>query len=349
MPNLKITFPADGELVNHSHGTMDASGALVISVQGMTSAGRTVSLNGNSVQADEHGVFSIPLAVRNVMNEFPVTDGQETVVLRFVYDPDTKKRYNFFIDDNVFFLTELVRKRHKSIFDSFYLDFLRSLHRKYGFKVTLNTFFHNAHDPENFTTGELDTRYKAEFEDNSDWLRLAFHSYSEYPDAPYRDAYPEKLPEHHRLVTSEIKRYAGEKTLIEPVLMHWFDISNDASRKYIAEQGMNCFALSAERWRTVDRSAGHHLLARYHYKFGQMELPLLFMVNLFPEKELLAMLESAYAEKGRDFILCGTHEQYSYPFYFNYIPEHFQRFESVVRSLTDHGYECVYFTETLLK
>lgn len=349
MSQLKICFPADGELVSRSRCTSCADGALIVNVEGKAAPGSTVTLGNESAAAAADGSFRIPFRTKSVFNDETVTAGSESARLRFVCDFDARKRYNFFIDDNVFFLTELVRKRHRSIFDSFYLDFLRSLHRKYGFKVTLNTFFHNAHDPENFTTAELDTRYKAEFEDNADWLRLAFHAYSEFPDNPYGAAYPEKLPEHHRLVTSEIRRYAGEKTLIEPVLMHFYAIADDASRKYIADAGMSCFTQPESYWRDGEQKLGRRMTAKYNYRFSQLELQLLFMVNLFPEKELLAKLEAAYAEPGRDFILCGTHEQYSYPFYSNYIPEHFQRCEAVVRSLAEHGYESVYFTETLLK
>ncbi len=347
---MKITYPADGELLNNTSGTLE-NGTLTIQISGTTAPGNTVRLDSESVTAGPDGSFSISCrGIREIFNEVTVSDGTAAEQVRFVYDSDDRKRYNFFIDDNIFFLTDLVRGNCKSIFESFYLDFLRKLHREYGFKVTLNMFYGNSHDTEkNFTTSDLDDRYKTEFEDNSDWLKLAFHAYAEFPDAPYCKAYPEKLPEHHKLVTDEIKRYAGGKTLIEPVLMHFYEITCDASRKYTAQQGMNCFTKPEKHWNALDAQLGRHIQAQYNYHFGQLEIPLLFMVNLFPEDQLLAKLDAAYSEKGRNFLLLGTHEQYSYPRYFNYIPEHFQRMESVVRSLTDHGYEPVYFTETLLK
>lgn len=349
--NLQITFPLEGELVNHADGAMTSSANLAIQILGKTAPGCTVTLNGNqaSATAAPDGSFSLPCSVKKIFNEIRVSASGTEITRRFVYDPDIRKRYNFFIDDNVFFLTELVRKNRKSIFDSFYIAFLRSLHEKYDFKVTLNTFYCNSHDPDHFTTSELPDCYKSEFEENADWLKLAFHAYAEFPDNPYGAAYPEKLPEHHKLLTGEIRRYAGEKSLIEPVLMHWYEIASDASRTYISQQGMNCFALPEEHWTKLAGKYGRNLRAQYNYQFNQLEIPLLFMVNLHEEKILLEKLEHAYAEPGRDFLLTGTHEQYSYPAYFNYIPEHFQRMEAVVKSLHEHGYECVYFTESLLK
>ena len=49
------------------------------------------------------------------------------------------------------------------------------------------------------------------------------------------------------------------------------------------------------------------------------------------------------------FLLVGDHEQYAYPFYSNYQPDHLERMETMIRSLAEHGYESTYFTETLLK
>lgn len=340
MDQLVITAPIEGELVI-SKETF---------ISGKTLPGRTVALaNGASAVAAADGSFSIPITVNSAFNTVTVSDGVNTVTRRFVCDLDPRKRYNFFIDDNVFFLMELVRRQHKSIFDSFWLANLRKLHRDYGMKVTLNTFFHNAHDKENFTTAELDDRYKGEFADNADWLRLAFHAYSEFPDAPYSRAYPEKLPEHHKLQKAEIIRYAGEQTFIEPVLMHFYNISSAASRKYIADAGMSCFTLSAKDWEERFAAVGRKYPAQYNYEFNQLELQLVTMANFFHPDELLQTMEAAYAADERRFLLVGDHEQYAYPFYSNYQPDHLERMETMIRSLTEHGYESVYFTETLLK
>lgn len=339
---LEVTCPVDGELVKCD-----------FILTGKTAPGRTVTVVvGNekqSVKVDGQGIFSVPVHAAEIHNEVTVSDDSgESMTIRFVCDHDTRKRYNFFIDDNVFWLTELVRQNHKSIFDNFYMNNLRTLHKRYGIKVTLNTFYHNWHEG-TFTTAELDDRYKSEFADNADWLRLAIHSYSEFPEYPYSKVYPEKLPEHHKLISGEIKRYAGERSYIEPVLMHYYGISSAESRKYIADAGMNCFCQPAEYWNELFEKIGRKIPAKFNYEFNQLEIQLLTMINFFPAAQLLSLLEKAYAENDRDFLLVGDHEQYSYPFYSAYQPDHFERMDAVFRSLTEHGYEPVYFTETLLK
>ena len=157
MNKLQVFYPVEGELVPVS---------FVIS--GRTEPGRVVTAGTVSAVAGQDGIFSLPFHAENPFYDLTLTDGVSEQRLRFVCDTDLRKRYNFFIDDNVFFLTEIARKQYKSVFESFYLDFLRTLHRKYGFKVTLNMFYDNAHDPDHFNTSELDTRYRSEFEDNAE-------------------------------------------------------------------------------------------------------------------------------------------------------------------------------------
>ncbi len=43
-----------------------------------------------------------------------------------------------------------------------------------------------------------------------------------------------------------------------------------------------------------------------------------------------------------------THEQYFWPFYRNYIPDHSERLESAIRCVTEHGYRPVLFHEGFL-
>jgi hypothetical protein len=43
-----------------------------------------------------------------------------------------------------------------------------------------------------------------------------------------------------------------------------------------------------------------------------------------------------------------THEQYFWPFYFHYIPDHAQRVDRTIRWVTERGYRPVFFHEGLL-
>ena len=52
-------------------------------------------------------------------------------------------------------------------------------------------------------------------------------------------------------------------------------------------------------------------------------------------------------ERGTNMDL-KTHEQYFWPFYSNYIPDHFERLDAALRWVTDHGHKPVFWHEDLL-
>lgn len=242
------------------------------------------------------------------------------------------KMYNFFIDDNVFFFDDIFRHSFQSVFDSFYLAGLKRAHERFGTRFTLNTFFHNWHHPE-FDLSQFPDRYRSEFEANSDWLRLAFHGQSEFPKRPYSDAYPEKIGEHYEQWRREIVRIAGEKTVIAPVIFHFFDAAPNA-RQFMRGQGMKVHAV-----RMGENGS-------YNAEFDQYEIPVDIILNLFfaDIAGIRSTLEGKIAA-GHQKILIGSHEQYAYRHYKNFIPEYFDGLFAACEVMKNNGYEPVYFNE----
>ena len=242
------------------------------------------------------------------------------------------KMYNFFIDDNVFFFDDIHRHSFASIFDSFYLAGLKRAHERFGTKFTLNTFYHNWHHPE-FDLSQFPDRYRAEFEANSDWLRFAFHGQSEFPARPYSEAYPEKNGEHYEQWRREIVRIAGEKTLIAPVIFHFFDATPKA-RQFMRGQGMKFHAVRMDE------------KGSYNAGFDQYEIPVDIILNLHWAD--IAGIRSTLEKKitaGQQKILIGSHEQYAYRHYKSYIPEYFDGLYAACEVMKNNGYEPVYFNE----
>ena len=242
------------------------------------------------------------------------------------------RMYNFFIDDNVFFFDDIFRHGFASIFDSFYLAGLKRAHERFGTKFTLNSFFHNWHHPE-FDISQFPDRYRAEFEANADWLRLAFHGHSEFPENPYSEAYPEKIAEHYEQWHREIVRIAGEKTLIAPVIFHYFRSTPEA-RRFMREKGMKFYA----------QPKGESIV--YNSEFDQYDIPVDIILNLF--KADIAGIRTTLEKKtaaGQQKILIGSHEQYAYRHYVNYIPEYFDGIFAACEVMKNNGCEPVYFNE----
>ena len=244
------------------------------------------------------------------------------------------KMYNFFIDDNIFFFTDIVRQGHASIFDHFYLAGLKKIHEKYGTVFTLNCFRHNHHEPD-FDLSLFPEKYRPEFEDNAHWLKLAFHADSEFPPRPYSEAHPEKLAGHYTRWEKDMRRIAGDKTLIAPVILHFFD-ADENGRHFMREKGMKLYALRKAETYT------------YNPAFDQIEMPVDMILNLFFSD--ISKMQETLAGKitaGQQKILIGSHEQYAYKHYRSYIPEYFDGIDAVCRMLTENEYKPVYYSEII--
>ena len=244
------------------------------------------------------------------------------------------KMYNFYIDDNVFFFTDIWKNKYKSIFDCFYLAGLKKIHEEFGTLFTLNTFNHNYHQPEFDITLFPDT-YKEEFTANASWLRFAFHGEIEYPGYPYFEAYPEKIGEHYEKWEREMVRIMGREPLIAPVIFHYYKATMEC-KKFMRAKG--------QKFLTVGESP--YMLYLPEEDMYQLQPDVI--LNLFKDdiQGIRDTLEGKIAS-GQEKILIGSHEQYSFPFYANYIPRYFDEIRAACETMKKHGYTCVYFNEIL--
>ena len=147
----------------------------------------------------------------------------------------------FFIDDVIMSFHDIARRKLKSIFDNPYFKLLKENHDNYGLTVQLNLFY--CTDDESFNLTEFPDTYKSEFEENSDWLKLAFHATKEHPNYPYADVTYETLKFEYERIVNEIKRFAGEKSLSNVVVPHWLPISKEGCRA-LADCGVKFLSCS---------------------------------------------------------------------------------------------------------
>jgi len=362
---VKITEPFSGAVLNHRHGKQ-TEGSLTIRVSGEAPAGSRVSVNG--VTCRRQG--------RRFEAEVPLRDHETDLVavseengerykdrVRVVWDRYSEPRYRFIIDDNSFFLRDIARNNYKSLFDCFYLKGLRELNRKYGSKFSLNIYYVAADDTKfptdaDFRLPQFPDRYKGEWRDNSGWLKLTFHAYANMPDRPYQDAPPEKLIADLDLVAAEIRRFAGEDVWIPPTVIHWA-MTRHSAFKPLYQRGVR--VLTGGFWHADgkwDINYGwNDTVSEYcsrHNAWKDFESGIVFSLNgiccnQLPVKETAAKLEKLVSDPNTaEIIDIVTHEQYFWPFYYQYVPDHFQRLDTTLRWTTEHGYKPVFFHEGFL-
>ncbi len=191
---VKILEPFHGAVLNHRHGKQTADG-LTIRVSGEARPGDRATLNGVPCRGDGKR-FEAEVVLRKPETDLVAvaegTEGRHEDRVRVVWDRYSEPRYRFSIDDNSFFLRDIAQKNYASLFDCFYLKMLRDLNKKYGVKFSLNIYYTAADDAKfatdaDFKLPQFPDRYKGEWRDNADWLRLAFHAYANMPNRPYQE------------------------------------------------------------------------------------------------------------------------------------------------------------------
>lgn len=390
---IEITSHRQGAILNHHHGQENAE-SLKITVQGISESGQPVRVNGIPARMDGRQ-FSAEIELSQKIN--PVTAsvmtpyGEYSQSLSLLWDKQSFRRFNCYIDDHIFVFTELARQRPKHAFDHFYLAGLKKIHEETGLKVTLNTFYRNDHDKDKFLLKEMPDVWKSEFEDNSEWLKFSFHSYSEFPDRPYLESSAEEIGHHYDLVRDEIFRFAGEKAFIPPIVIHWANI-HPAAAAEIIRRGTRCYSTSfrarvmggpslADRQKGgnmtqvqqhsldgSDKAASTEGLKMHydypeetgylekHHQFYDPSLDIIFFrgilcCNLVPLAEIPKRFEKAmenvkaYGIEALDY---ASHEQYTFPDYPNYLPDHMERIGLAARLFKEHGFKPVFFNEGVL-
>ncbi|MBN1422773.1 MAG: hypothetical protein JXP34_28615 [Planctomycetes bacterium] len=354
---MRIAEPFHGAVLNRRHGT-EFDGGLRIRVAGDAPLADRVKVNG-APAARAGGAFSADVVLRehesDIVASSEGTGGRREHRIRVVWDRRSFPRYRFSIDDNSFFLRDIARKKYASLFDCFYLKLLRDLHAKFGTRFVLNIYYTTGDD---FSLPAFPDRYKGEWKDHADWLRLAFHAHANDPARPYQYASPQQLIGDLDRVANEILRFAGDATYTPPTVIHWAMVQ-PASLRPLYERGVRVLSGYFAKWGGVwdinylfDDERSEYLSR--HDALKDFESGIVFsrvdiVCNSTPIPQIIPTLEPLAADPNRAEIMdLFTHEQYFWPFYPNYLPDHGERLETAIRWVTERGYKPVFYHEGFL-
>ncbi len=352
--SVRITEPFHGAVLNRRHG-VQVRDVLRIRVSGEAPLRDRVIVNGKPAERQGTG-FTSEIVLREKQTQITAVSegsfGRGEHCVRVVWDKHSQPRYRFSIDDNSFFLRDIAQKKYGSLFDCFYLKGLRELHLKYGVRFVLNIYYTTEDGCE---LPQFPDRYKAEWKDNSDWLKLAFHAYANKPDRPYQYAPPTQLIADLDKVAEQIHRFAGEQTYSPPTVIHWGMVQPTALAP-LYERGVRVlsgyFRRGSSGWDVnyLFDDARSEYLSR-HDALMDFESGIVFsrvdiVCNSTPVEQTVPVLEQCAEDPNQAEIMdLFTHEQYFWPFYSNYVPDHFQRLDTAIRWVTEHGYKPVFFHE----
>ena len=251
----------------------------------------------------------------------------------------------FTVDDNIRFLKALNEKKVSDIFENKYLALFKRLHLDYDLKVQLNLFYKY----EDFCLADMTDRYKRQFSENADWLKLSFHSYEEnyspYENADYKEVFGDADK-----VDSEIIRFAGRDSLADTTTVHFCRLTEGGLRaiKDCGIKGLlGLFGDENEKevsYGLSEKVSDGIRQGEIYTENGIAYSGIDVILNLYDRNTILERLKNVV---GRKFIKIMIHEQYFYKDYKFYQADFADKVESAVRFLTENGYKSTFFEDVL--
>ncbi len=126
------------------------------------------------------------------------------------------KIIHFSIDDCIEMFRDITINNYDSLFESEYFSFFKYLKLKYNAKISLYTFI----EYKGFNIKNTAKKYKKEFAENCNWLKIGFHGFNE--NSRY-DTINENIKRDYKLFLKYVKRFAGNCDIIDNIpRMHYF-------------------------------------------------------------------------------------------------------------------------------
>ncbi len=355
----------DGDCINERDGIKTENG-IRISVLVEAPAFCEIVLNGKRME-EEDGVYRADVELCGYRNALFVEDTTNHTSARIClfYLKAAVGRFRFSSDDNILFLQDITENqdKYRSIFDNPYLAIYKKAHDLYGAKVHLNLFYELDEKARGlfskprpyFNLSMMTDKFKDEFAANADWLKLAFHANSEYPNNPYTHATAEEIAEDCLRVHREIVRFAGTASISNSTTVHWGSGNAECIRAlrslgyrsltgyFIVKNGYPAVAYY------VPTDLCEHIEKRdFWYDtdedmlFGRIDR----VTNIGPLEKIMEDLENVAKDPHRGgFVSVMIHEQYFYEDYVRYLPDFAARVLEPCRYLYEQGYVGGHVTE----
>ena len=369
---MRFVSPIDGDCMNIHDGEMK-NGYLTIPVKVSAPAGADIAINEKKAEFDgTYYVSEVPLKTyRTTIIADNRTDGTQTTIAVYKLE-DCIGKFRISVDDNILFLADLTRNqdRYTSLFDNPFLKAYKKAHDLYGTKVHFNLYYEYLDAEEDratfsaerpyFNLTMMTDKYKQEWKENADWLKLSFHARSNYPDKPYENTDYARIDEDITLVHREILRFAGPDSLSPVTTLHW-GASNETGVRVLRSHGYKglngYFELNANGEKSVAYCYPIPLVKHIDTRdfwVDNVENVVCsktdMVLNCYKLEQIEPKLEKICADPHKaGFVELLIHEQYFYEDYNAYIPEYEEILLTASRFLTERGYQGALMHEVMFE
>lgn len=353
---IQLISPIDGDVLHKHDGVMTET-SLLTTIKIAAPGNSQITINGVPAKKNKD-VFSADIKLEHYKNSIEVKDKKKgtTKTITVYWFKNLSDKYRLSIDDAVWFLKDIHVNTavYTSIFENPFLKFLKQVHDTNGTKVHINIFY----ETDGFNLSQLTDKFKSEWKDNADWLKLSFHANAELPDDPYKHAGYAQVKNECSRVIEQIRRFAGDATASTITTLHWGDVPVEVSRalRDCGYTGQLCdfnvddnlspcsYYLNVEQRR--------HMQKRFLWRDNKEDITFIKSSIIIDTKKLPEIIPylDRYEKESRKppYVDLLVHEQYFYDYYHNYQPDYRTKVLTAIKWAVDNGYtpaflsECIY-------
>ena len=352
---IRIESPVNGEALNRAFVEW-RNGVPMARVTGSALPDRVVTVNGWKASR-EGKAFTVDVPIRRtpwrIVAVVDTPRGAKSDAVVICWDDADELRYRFSVDDNILFLKDIAKNAvaYRSIFDCSYLAFRREMHRRFGVRVHFNIYW----ETDDFDLTMMPDKYRGEWQDNADWIRLTFHARADLPPKPYAEKTYEIIRSDYLAVTEQIARFAGPELLDDFTTIHWGGANLECCQA-LRDSGMRGLVGYFQRLDGEPHVAYYldgprldHLGARDYWK--DMDEDIFFVrtdmvVNMMAREEIRPKLDEIASDPKQARVMeLMIHEQYFWECTGLLQPDAKQKVETALTWVTERNYTSVFFGE----
>ncbi|MFC2116251.1 hypothetical protein ACFLTU_07230 [Bacteroidota bacterium] len=352
--NIRFLNPIDGDMLCEYDGRVE-NGGLSTSVKIEAPSGSKIMVNGVDTRYVDN-LFLSNVHLKDYENVIEVEDGisGEKQSITIYWLKNFTNKYRLSLDDNIKFLKDISdnANKYKSIFENSYLALLKEVHETYGTKIHVNIYY----QMEGFNLSHMTTKFKNEWRENAEWLRLSFHALQNDPDKPYLNAGYEQVKADCDMVNEQILRFAGEELMGPVTTLHWGAGTLEGCRAlrdsgYTALAGYFRMDDDSPVSYYLDMEKGEHVNNRSIWRDMQEDIifsKIAIVINSHDLNQIVPYLDDY--KKGphaTGFMDLMIHEQYFYPTYRDYQPDYRQKVLTTVKWASENGYKPAFLSECI--
>jgi hypothetical protein len=201
-----------------------------------------------------------------------------------------------------------------------------------------------------FDLSKMSDAYYDEWKENSDWLKLSFHSELENVK-PYESSEYDEVYGDCRRVNEQIKRFASSEALANTTTIHYCLLTEDGLKAMedngtVGLLGLFGTDVAPRTSYGIDVTdaaliRGGEILRIGNISFASIDI----VLNSFDTDTVIKLLSGMNDRKG---IRVMIHEQYFYSDYYLYQPEFEEKLRATFSFLRKNGYQSSFYESLII-